>query len=136
MRIDHATHLCKAVGCREVIMRKGMIIFVAHFDTLQNSFQNLTIFFTELSFQNDESKVEESGVSEYTSGFPAHAAAYSGDLARVRFLIETGAVNVNERDDKGCTLLHKGAVIFHKIVFLSLLCSISICFAAALLISL
>lgn len=56
-------------------------------------------------------------MSEYSSGFPAHAAAYSGDLARVRFLIETGAVNVNERDDKGCTLLHKGAVIFEEIDF-------------------
>ena len=40
--------------------------------------------------------------------FPAHVAAYSGDLTHLRMLVDNGIVNVNERDDKGSTPLHKG----------------------------
>ena len=40
--------------------------------------------------------------------FPAHVAAYNGDLAQLKMLIETGVVSVNERDDKGSTPSHKG----------------------------
>ena len=40
--------------------------------------------------------------------FPAHVAAYSGDLEHLRMLIDNGIVNLNERDDKGSTLAHKG----------------------------
>ena len=40
--------------------------------------------------------------------FPAHAAAYNGDLSHLRMLIETGVVSVNERNDKGSTPAHKG----------------------------
>ena len=40
--------------------------------------------------------------------FPAHVAAYIGDLAQLKMLIETGVVTVNERDDKGSTPSHKG----------------------------
>lgn len=40
--------------------------------------------------------------------FPAHVAAYNGDLAQLKMLIETGVVSVNERDDKGSTPAHKG----------------------------
>ena len=42
--------------------------------------------------------------------FPAHVAAYNGDLAQLKMLIETGVVSVNERDDKGSTPSHKGTV--------------------------
>ena len=40
--------------------------------------------------------------------FPAHVAAYSGDIEHLRMLIDNGIVNLNERDDKGSTLAHKG----------------------------
>lgn len=38
-------------------------------------------------------------------------AAYNGDLAQLKMLIETGVVSVNERDDKGSTPAHKGILI-------------------------
>lgn len=40
--------------------------------------------------------------------FPAHVAAYTGDLLHLRVLVENGIVNINERDDKGSTPAHKG----------------------------
>lgn len=43
--------------------------------------------------------------------FPAHVAAYNGDLAQLKMLIEAGVVSVNERDDKGSTPSHKGTWI-------------------------
>ncbi len=41
--------------------------------------------------------------------FPAHIAAYNGDLDHVKLLVEQGVVNVNERDERGATLAHKAA---------------------------
>ncbi|CAH8291094.1 unnamed protein product, partial [Schistosoma turkestanicum] len=41
--------------------------------------------------------------------FPAHAAAYSGDLTQLRVLIESGTVKIDERDEQGATPLHKAA---------------------------
>ncbi|XP_053561049.1 LOW QUALITY PROTEIN: ankyrin repeat domain-containing protein 42 [Bombina bombina] len=41
--------------------------------------------------------------------FPAHVAALKGDLVTLRKLIESGIININERDDKGATPLHKAA---------------------------
>uniref|UniRef100_A0A0B6ZR97 Uncharacterized protein n=1 Tax=Arion vulgaris TaxID=1028688 RepID=A0A0B6ZR97_9EUPU len=41
--------------------------------------------------------------------FPAHVAAFNGDLNYLRTLVENGVVNINERDDKGSTLAHKAA---------------------------
>ena len=40
--------------------------------------------------------------------FPAHVAAFNNDLDHLRMLVENGVVNINERDDKGSTLAHKG----------------------------
>ncbi|XP_025890720.1 ankyrin repeat domain-containing protein 42, partial [Nothoprocta perdicaria] len=41
--------------------------------------------------------------------FPAHAAAFKGDLITLRKLVKSGIININERDDTGATLLHKAA---------------------------
>ncbi|XP_032298122.1 LOW QUALITY PROTEIN: ankyrin repeat domain-containing protein 42 [Coturnix japonica] len=41
--------------------------------------------------------------------FPAHDAAFRGDLLELRRLVSCGAININERDDKGSTLMHKAA---------------------------
>ncbi|CAE1153069.1 ANKRD42 [Acanthosepion pharaonis] len=41
--------------------------------------------------------------------FPAHVAASKGDVEYLRKLIENGVININERDDKGCTPAHKAA---------------------------
>lgn len=42
--------------------------------------------------------------------FPAHVAAYTGDLDHLRMLVENGVININERDDKGSTPAHKGTI--------------------------
>ncbi|XP_068120837.1 ankyrin repeat domain-containing protein 42 [Hyperolius riggenbachi] len=41
--------------------------------------------------------------------FPAHVAAFKGDLVTLRKLVESGIININERDDRGATPLHKAA---------------------------
>ncbi|NWW82700.1 ANR42 protein, partial [Climacteris rufus] len=41
--------------------------------------------------------------------FPAHDAAFKGDLLELRRLVRSGVINMNERDDKGSTLMHKAA---------------------------
>jgi ankyrin repeat domain-containing protein 42 len=40
--------------------------------------------------------------------FPAHVAALNGDLDHIKLLVEQGVININERDDKGSTIAHKG----------------------------
>jgi len=40
--------------------------------------------------------------------FPAHVAAYIGDLEHLRMLIDNNTVHINERDDRGSTPAHKG----------------------------
>jgi len=46
--------------------------------------------------------------------FPAHVAAYVGDLEHLRMLVDNHVVSVNERDDKGSTPAHKGMLISMK----------------------
>ncbi|XP_060091317.1 ankyrin repeat domain-containing protein 42 [Heteronotia binoei] len=41
--------------------------------------------------------------------FPGHDAAFRGDLETIRSLLENHIISINERDDKGSTLLHKAA---------------------------
>ena len=41
--------------------------------------------------------------------FPAHVAAYKGDLLSLRTLIEQGVININKRDEKMSTPAHKAA---------------------------
>ena len=41
--------------------------------------------------------------------FPAHVAAYAGDLNHLQALIEQGVVNINERNGRGNTPLHRSA---------------------------
>ncbi|RNA14408.1 ankyrin repeat domain-containing 42 [Brachionus plicatilis] len=41
--------------------------------------------------------------------FPAHIAAFNGDLDHIKLLVEQGVININERDDKGSTIAHKAA---------------------------
>ncbi|TGZ74797.1 hypothetical protein CRM22_000760 [Opisthorchis felineus] len=45
----------------------------------------------------------------FATAFPAHSAAYDGDLTTLRTLIEEGVIKVNERDEQGSTPLHKAA---------------------------
>ena len=35
-------------------------------------------------------------------------AAFKGDLEMLKKLIEDGVININERDNNGSTLMHKG----------------------------
>ncbi|KAM4845875.1 ankyrin repeat domain-containing protein 42 isoform 2-T2 [Thomomys bottae] len=41
--------------------------------------------------------------------FPGHVAAFKGDLAMLKKLVEDGVINFNERDDNGSTPMHKAA---------------------------
>lgn len=41
--------------------------------------------------------------------FPAHVAAARGDVEYLRMLVENGVININERDDNGCTPAHKAS---------------------------
>ncbi|XP_078401829.1 ankyrin repeat domain-containing protein 42-like isoform X2 [Cetorhinus maximus] len=41
--------------------------------------------------------------------FPAHVSAFKGDHETLRQLVESGVININERDDKGSTPMHKAA---------------------------
>jgi ankyrin repeat domain-containing protein 42 len=41
--------------------------------------------------------------------FPAHVAAFNGDLEHIKLLVEQGVININERDDKGSSIAHKAA---------------------------
>ncbi|XP_032878419.1 ankyrin repeat domain-containing protein 42 [Amblyraja radiata] len=41
--------------------------------------------------------------------FPAHVGAFKGDLKTLQQLVESGVINLNERDDKGSTPMHKAA---------------------------
>ena len=43
--------------------------------------------------------------------FPAHVAAYGGDLEHLRMLVDNHIVSINERDDKGSTPAHKGILL-------------------------
>lgn len=50
----------------------------------------------------------ETCISFSVSAFPAHGAAFKGDLLVLRRLVRSRVININERDDKGSTLMHKG----------------------------
>ena len=39
-------------------------------------------------------------------------AAFKGDLEMLKKLIEDGVININERDNNGSTLMHKGKLWF------------------------
>lgn len=41
--------------------------------------------------------------------FPAHVAAFNGDLDHIKLLVDQGVININERDDKGASIAHKAA---------------------------
>lgn len=53
-----------------------------------------------------ESNQQQNGLD---LAFPAHVAAYNGDLDHIKLLVEQGVININERDDKGSTMAHKAA---------------------------
>ncbi|KFV65952.1 Ankyrin repeat domain-containing protein 42, partial [Dryobates pubescens] len=60
--------------------------------------------------------VEREGKHPETQGvlaFPAHGAAFKGDLSALRRLVRSGVININERDDEGSALMHKAAAQGH-----------------------
>ncbi|XP_037986348.1 ankyrin repeat domain-containing protein 42 isoform X2 [Motacilla alba alba] len=62
-----------------------------------------------LQYIDGMEKEEEHPETQEVLAFPAHDAAFNGDLLVVRRLVRSGVININERDDKGSTLLHKAA---------------------------
>lgn len=65
--------------------------------------ENILEYISHIEYETDHPEQEEN------LSFPAHVAAYNGDLDHLRMLVENGVVNINERDDKGSTLGHKAA---------------------------
>uniref|UniRef100_A0A803VL21 Ankyrin repeat domain 42 n=1 Tax=Ficedula albicollis TaxID=59894 RepID=A0A803VL21_FICAL len=62
-----------------------------------------------LQYIDGVEKEKEHPETQEVLAFPAHDAAFKGDLVVVRRLVRSGVVNINERDNKGSTLLHKAA---------------------------
>ncbi|NWW46696.1 ANR42 protein, partial [Pedionomus torquatus] len=56
-----------------------------------------------------EKEKEHPEEAQEVLAFPAHDAAFKGDLLALRRLVRNGVININERDDKGSTLMHKAA---------------------------
>ncbi|XP_038033469.2 ankyrin repeat domain-containing protein 42 isoform X6 [Anas platyrhynchos] len=67
-----------------------------------------------LQYINSMEKEEEHPETQEVLAFPAHSAAFKGDILVLRRLVKTGVVNINEQDDKGSTLMHKVRA-YHKI---------------------
>uniref|UniRef100_A0A8C5RQK4 Ankyrin repeat domain 42 n=1 Tax=Laticauda laticaudata TaxID=8630 RepID=A0A8C5RQK4_LATLA len=66
--------------------------------------ENILVYMDSLEEEDDSSLDEEENLS-----FPGHDAAFRGDLDTLRMLLENKIISVNERDDRGSTLLHKAA---------------------------
>ncbi|CAH1780621.1 unnamed protein product [Owenia fusiformis] len=65
--------------------------------------ENVVDYISGIEWERDHPEDEEN------LAFPAHVASYNGDLEHLRMLVENGVVNINERDDKGATPMHKAA---------------------------
>ncbi|XP_069747069.1 ankyrin repeat domain-containing protein 42-like isoform X3 [Narcine bancroftii] len=52
---------------------------------------------------------ERDHLDQENLAFPAHVSAFKGDLETLQQLVESGVININERDDKGSTPMHKAA---------------------------
>ncbi|XP_035185421.1 ankyrin repeat domain-containing protein 42 isoform X3 [Oxyura jamaicensis] len=66
-----------------------------------------------LQYINSVEKEGEQPETQEVLAFPAHSAAFKGDLLVLRRLVKSGVININERDDKGSTLMHKAAAQGH-----------------------
>ncbi|XP_010085968.1 PREDICTED: ankyrin repeat domain-containing protein 42, partial [Pterocles gutturalis] len=62
-----------------------------------------------LQYIDSVEKEGEHPETQEVLAFPAHGAAFKGDLLVLRRLVRSGVININERDDKGSTLMHKAA---------------------------
>ncbi len=41
-------------------------------------------------------------------------ASFNGDIDHIKLLVNQGVININERDDKGSTIAHKGKLMLKK----------------------
>nr|XP_014347404.1 PREDICTED: ankyrin repeat domain-containing protein 42 isoform X2 [Latimeria chalumnae] len=64
---------------------------------------NIVQYIEAVEFERDHPEEQEN------LAFPAHVAAFRGDLLTLRKLVECGVININERDDRGSTPMHKAA---------------------------
>ncbi|XP_069495965.1 ankyrin repeat domain-containing protein 42 isoform X2 [Ambystoma mexicanum] len=73
-------------------------------DLAQRFYKNAVVQYIDgVEYERDHPEEQENLV------FPAHVAAYRGDLVTLRRLVESGIITINERDDKGTTPMHKAA---------------------------
>ncbi|NXQ42918.1 ANR42 protein, partial [Catharus fuscescens] len=71
-----------------------------------------------LQYIDGVEKEKEHPETQEVLTFPAHDATSKGDLLVVRRLVRSGSVNINERNDKASTLLHKSAEQGHILQWL------------------
>ncbi|KAA3673067.1 uncharacterized protein DEA37_0003382 [Paragonimus westermani] len=57
--------------------------------------------------------------------FPAHTAAYKGDLEHLQALVDGGIVKIDERDEQGSTPLHKGDFTIEELEWSSLVLNLA-----------
>jgi len=65
---------------------------------------NVVEYVENIEYERDNAEDDEENLA-----FPAHVAAFKGDLATLKTLIEQGVININERDEKMSTPAHKAA---------------------------
>ncbi|XP_061104490.1 ankyrin repeat domain-containing protein 42-like [Conger conger] len=73
-------------------------------DLVQRFCKPHVLQYIELIEKQNDLPLEQENVA-----FPGHRAALQGDLDTLRNLVECGIININERDDKGSTPMHKAA---------------------------
>uniref|UniRef100_H2YPE9 Uncharacterized protein n=1 Tax=Ciona savignyi TaxID=51511 RepID=H2YPE9_CIOSA len=66
---------------------------------------NITDYLNDMENEHESERLEKGD----NLAFPAHVAAYNGDLPMLRTLIEQGVINIDERDEKMSTPAHKAA---------------------------
>uniref|UniRef100_A0A8C5TM46 Ankyrin repeat domain 42 n=1 Tax=Malurus cyaneus samueli TaxID=2593467 RepID=A0A8C5TM46_9PASS len=99
------------LGCLQLLVRWGAC--VDDVDNNGNLPAHLAAVEGHLHSRNDHGETPrdlgDHPEAQEVLAFPAHDAAFKGDLSVLRGLVRSGVINVNDRDDKGSTLLHKAA---------------------------
>ena len=57
--------------------------------------------------------------------YPGHAAAYRGNIDVLHTLLDRGQIRINDRDNRGATLTHKGVADMYAIMHRAILVMIS-----------
>jgi len=79
---------------------------------LASRFYKFEVFEFLANFSKNREKFD--GNENQNLAFPAHVAAFNGDLMTLQTLVEQGIVNIDEQDDRLSTAAHKAAGQGHE----------------------